>query len=99
LTLRWVPGHMDVRGNELADTEAKKAASGISSHPTRLPRILRSMLPASSSALKQHFHKTLKDQAKDSWSKSTRYARMRAIDPLLPGTSFEGLISGLTRKS
>ncbi|RPD52559.1 hypothetical protein L227DRAFT_473530, partial [Lentinus tigrinus ALCF2SS1-6] len=26
VTLRWVPGHMDVHGNELADDEAKQAA-------------------------------------------------------------------------
>ncbi|OCH87125.1 hypothetical protein OBBRIDRAFT_708510, partial [Obba rivulosa] len=92
LTIRWVPGHMDVQGNELADVEAKKAAAGRSSHPTRLLKSLRSPLPASSPATKQAFAKKLKDQAKAHWQKSPRSARMRNIDPTLPSASFEKLI-------
>ena len=30
MTLRWVPGHMEIQGNELADREAKRAAAGAS---------------------------------------------------------------------
>ncbi|OCH90464.1 hypothetical protein OBBRIDRAFT_730656, partial [Obba rivulosa] len=41
----------------------------------------------------------LKSHAKTTWSKSTHYARMRAIDPSLSGMSFEGLILGLLHKS
>ncbi|OCH84476.1 hypothetical protein OBBRIDRAFT_713417, partial [Obba rivulosa] len=41
LTLRWVPGHEGIHGNEMADREAKKAAEKKSSDPSRLPRLLR----------------------------------------------------------
>ncbi|KAI0046409.1 hypothetical protein FA95DRAFT_1454963, partial [Auriscalpium vulgare] len=53
LTLRWVPGHEDLEGNELADVEAKAAAAGASSARRRLPEILRDGLPRSASAIRQ----------------------------------------------
>lgn len=37
LTVAWVPGHMDVSGNELADALAKEAALGREHRPARVP--------------------------------------------------------------
>lgn len=47
LTLRWVPGHEGVAGNERADREAKRAARGLSSPEDDLPACLRDPLPIS----------------------------------------------------
>lgn len=99
LTMRWVPGHMDIEGNELADKEAKKAAAGNSSDQARLPRTLRKGLPASKSALKRTFEAKLKVKALESWRASPRYAHMKAIDPTLPGTAFEKLVANVPRSS
>ena len=43
LTLRWVPGHTGIDGNEIADREAKRVAKDAakSSSPRRLPLLLR----------------------------------------------------------
>ena len=62
-TLRWVPGHQDVAGNEQADIEAKLAAAGDSSSVRLLPPALRKTLPFSLPKAKQVYNKTLETQA------------------------------------
>ena len=47
LTLRWVPGHCDIAGHEVADTAAKEAARGEPSPPNCLLQELRNTLPLS----------------------------------------------------
>jgi len=55
LTLRWVPGHEGVAGNERADREAKRAARALSSPEDDLPACLRDPLPISVSKVRQTF--------------------------------------------
>ncbi|KAF8992859.1 hypothetical protein BDQ17DRAFT_1253463, partial [Cyathus striatus] len=53
ITLRWISGHSNVTGNEVADMEAKKAAAGSSSPLLSLPPILHQQrgLPVSLAAI------------------------------------------------
>ena len=64
ITVRWIPSHLDVEGNEEADRQAKCAVEGDADSPLdRLPAELRNGLPDSKSAIKQAMLKALKDGA------------------------------------
>jgi ribonuclease HI len=47
LVIRWTPGHINIKGNEEADKEAKAAAKHGSSPNQKLPAQLRGTLPRS----------------------------------------------------
>ena len=101
LTVRWIPGHKGVQGNELADAEAKRAAESPvnTSARRKLPRYLQSTpLPHSVSALKQWHRKALMEKWKTEWSTSPRYIRAKAIDPDMPSPHFLKLIESLPKK-
>jgi ribonuclease HI len=71
LTIRWIPGHSNVKGNEIMDKGAKKAAEGQVSAERRLPCFLAGQdLPSSISATRQHYTRKLHKQWKHCWSKS-----------------------------
>ncbi|OBZ68012.1 hypothetical protein A0H81_12025 [Grifola frondosa] len=70
VTIRWVPGHMDLEGNETADLEAKRAARGDSSPIEDLPDILRDGLPRSATKMRQVFLTDLQGKAKTTWNSS-----------------------------
>ncbi|KIN94669.1 hypothetical protein M404DRAFT_83027, partial [Pisolithus tinctorius Marx 270] len=100
VTVRWIAGHMEIEGNELADREAKIAAKGTHSNsPTgNLPPTLKEQLPLSVSALKQAYNTKLKAIWNKTWKRSPRYSRLASIDPLLPGNSFVKLTASLPKK-
>lgn len=86
VTLRWVPGHSDVHGNEEADKHAKRAAEGRhqSSPRHHLPHYLRhNALPLSISTLKQVQRNESHTRWERIWRKSPRFARMDLVDPKL----------------
>jgi len=69
LSLNWITGHTDILGNELADREAKLAATSSTNASPRhlLPKILRKPLPASISAVKQDHNAKLQDKWQGMW--------------------------------
>lgn len=98
LTLRWVPGHTDVPGNEAADTAAKEAAHKVSSPTRQLPKSLRKMLPLSSSRARQNFKDELDRRPGVRWRTSGRGVRMAEVDGAMPSKKYGALISTLPRR-
>ena len=100
LTLRWVAGHEGIRGNEIADAEAKKAANGHTSGRPTLPAYLRKTLPLNPAALRQqHNAKLLSDWATE-WKNSKRGRAFLRLDKTTPSPRFLKQISNpnLSRK-
>jgi ribonuclease HI len=100
LTVRWIPGHKGVKGNELADEAAKEAATGENETSTkkRLPQYLQDEpLPNSVSALRQWHQAALSTRWSDEWKLSPRYARAKVIDHTMPSNKFLKLISPLPK--
>ena len=81
ITLKWIPGHKEVEGNEQADEQAKKAITEGSSAANRLPKYLQKPMLHSKSARIQTLNDKLKAQAQKEWQKSPRFDRMKITDP------------------
>ena len=100
VTLRWVPGHAGVRGNEIADREAKRAAQGASesSSARRLPRLLRTPLPISAAKVKLAHRQALGEQATKDWRASRRGRHFLGTDASLPSPKYMKAIRSLSRR-
>lgn len=61
ITISWIPGHTGVEGNERADEEAKKAATGRLSFCRNLPTQLHKPLPRSQIATIRTYKNELDD--------------------------------------
>jgi ribonuclease HI len=73
ITIRWMPGHEGIEGNENADEEAKKAITAGSSDMNTLPKMLKRPLPHSKSAIRWAYSEKLKRRAQKLWEMSPRY--------------------------
>ena len=101
LILRWVAGHEGIEGNEIADSEAKKAANGMSSSKPALPVYLRKTLPLNPAALRQHHNEKLTRTWTSELKDTKRGKAFLRIDKTSPSPSFLKRISNprLSRKS
>lgn len=90
-----------IPGNEMADTEAKRAAGGLSSDPISLPNLLKRPLPLNPSALYRKKNSEIMQHWKDTWRSSARGKLLAKVDNKPPSASFLHAISNtnLSRRS
>jgi ribonuclease HI len=93
LIIRWTVGHEGIKGNELADKEAKAAARGKTSDRSSLPAYLRCNLLTNLSAVKQSHNEKLKEQWTAEWRASDRGKIFAKIDVSTPSKKSLKLIS------
>jgi len=100
INLNWIAGHADIKGNELADREAKLAAlrSDMASPRRELPKSLRKCLPLSISAMKQANEDCLHKKWQEEWMASPRHPHINALDPTQTTRSFMKLVGHLKKK-
>ena len=84
LTVRWTAGHVNIKGNEHADEEAKNAASGNGSPTSDLPKCVKKRIKKSTSALKQDHNKMINNSWKTEWNAADRFKRFKAPDLIVP---------------
>jgi len=101
LTLRWTAGHFGIEGNEKADSEVKKAASGLTTLTKQLPPFLRKPILINPSAVKRKHNDDLKKKWKEDWQASKRGKKALRLDKTTPSDKFLKTISkeGLSRKA
>jgi ribonuclease HI len=98
ITLKWVPAHKGVIGNEKADIEAKNAITEGGSHIRDLPPILTKNLKYSRSASKQEFNAKIKEIIQQLWTQSPRYPHMKLTSPSPMSNKHIDLITKMPRK-
>ncbi|KAF8594211.1 hypothetical protein BDV93DRAFT_459442 [Ceratobasidium sp. AG-I] len=104
--MRWIPGHVDVAGNEKADKEAKKAATGEregqaeddeDEQEGELPETLKKGIGINPTAAKRTYKVTLRERWKDRLEGTDRTVRMLRIDDTYLSLDFSKKARGLTR--
>jgi len=99
LYFEWVPGHMDIEGNEAADAKAKEAATGTTPVCERLPTLLSDTLTVSVAALKAERKKAIPARWLALWTSSPRFEKMSRIDKNHPSAQTAKILRRLPRRA
>jgi ribonuclease HI len=99
VTIRWIPSHLEIEGNEEADRQAKQAAKGDTDTPlNRLPQEFRDRLPDSRSAIQQSINKATQKDAAHHLHKSPQWRKLRHVDPTMPSKRYRMMADSLPHK-
>ena len=72
LTIHWMAGHEEIKGNKAVDEEVKVAGEGQTSDKHLLPAYLRKCLPTNPTAVKRMHQDKLKKMWGEKWRASKR---------------------------
>jgi len=99
VTIRWIPAHKDVHGNERADQEAKRATTGdVETPDATFPTLLHHALPRNRNSLRKTFNKQLQNRWCIEWASSPRYKRLaNTIDNALSPKPYQLLTTDLPK--
>jgi ribonuclease HI len=97
IKLKWISGHSEVRGNEMADRLAKEAASGRASRHEELPPIFQRTLPTSVSSKNREHMDYLKEEWAEMWQESPRRHRFKRVDDTFPFNGYRKRQNKLSR--
>ncbi|SCV74574.1 BQ2448_7603 [Microbotryum intermedium] len=101
IKLQWVPGHVEIDGNELADEAAKEATKATDDESIKQGLEIErpNTIPASRTALRQHFKTRISQGWAPEWKNGKTGAQRRKLDDSPPGPSDFKLYHGLPRRA
>jgi ribonuclease HI len=96
--LQWCPGHSDIRGNDLADSEAKAAAQGKTYPEELIPSsLVHYRPPRNPTTLKRTLKEENRQLARSYWETSEAGVKYHARYPTTPPFDFIGRTRALPR--
>ncbi len=91
-TIKWVPGHAGIHGNELADQAAKKGATEAKSTEDPITE------PLTMSTAKKIVSKGTRDRWQSQWDKCSKAQALHEFRPHIPTSGYQSITNRNTEK-